>query len=1197
MIYINVAFSGDILTIGGSLPSNPIYFGPQSSPRSYGVVVSDLDGQNVENVSISRTKDPVQFIPAGIPISEQIFIPAGTSNANAMAAIRTRLLSKKYNLMLAPTRDQSVVFASTGNSYDAFTGVLNGRAIIQPKYISSNVLELDIVGLELALGNVDMPLSPLKLLKAFGLGAAGSTQELAGRVAKAGGVKDFVNRTFKDNKEKQIVNSSLISLDINNGDLLAYEFSNPYVIGTSFVSAQVDSADKSFKSGSSHKMGIVYYDDRNRSGGVQELGDVYVKSLNDRTAENDLYGAASIVMRLPSAAPSWAKRWAPVYQGNGTTKLKLMYSIDGAFVPYRVNSDVQSVPNNNRIYLSLNSAFGDNSGYNDATGADLKYTFEKNDRLRVIEYDNGSYVSNEFKVLGHEILDQDNDNPILDNSSPRSIKRTTGRFLVIEEDQGATGFTIKSIIDRNSNWDKRCIIEIYNSNVEGSEIYYEIGKSYEVNSSVHADERDATTLNLTVSTSSGSIISGTSQYKLFKGDILTVGSNTITITNSYVRKGVNYFFATDRSVSPLTVGSYTGATVNNPEKVVDINLGDVYFRKRSLYTSVNNEKVVSGQKASMPTTAIVSYIEDYSVSDFFTSDSSSIGRPLAPIADAKTVKRIGSITYSEPYLHEGTFNGLSSFNLSLGNFIDLDYEYGSIKGLEGYNQALYFIQENRSGVVAVNRNVIQASGGDSLVSLSNNVLQSERYYVGEYGTSHSESVSSRDGMVYFADAKKGRVLRIDSQGITVISDVNMSSYFEDKFGVITKYSPTKVTGGIDIDNNEYIVSSDTITKAQVAINTDEYIYSAQLDSSGTKVAAPVAVNDSAVFSFNTEERSFNNVCDEFQDSLQAIVYMDEIADGGSIFIGSNETESSTVYGVATNAGFNFFAAITVNIQEQTFVFDNDYCTSDDTGTISSDAVALSAFTVAYGTNDKAWTTRYSFIPESIVSLNSDMYTFKSGKIYKHSEDADRNTYYGGAVAESIIEVVSNISPSAIKTFESVSLEGNASWDAVISTTDQTATIDDTSFKEKEGMYYAYIHGSTSSYGSQITSVTSTSEIFSLGVVASDVVSNSAVSFSNVVNTISFPLGSTATLYKVNTSDNRLDTLGVYPLSITAQKSITFSGNVSVSAGDLLVVVGNSAIEGDQIRDYFAKIKLTKTTSAPIELFAINTVLTDSKLHN
>lgn len=1205
MIYINVAFSGDILTVGGATTSDYITF-----PQSYGVVVSDLDGQNVENVSISRTKDPVQFIPAGIPISEQIFIASGTSNADAMAAIRTRLLSKKYNLMLAPTRDQSVVFASTGNSYDAFTGVLNGRAIIQPKEISSNVLELDIVGLELALGNVDMPLSPLKLLRAFGLGAAGSTVELAGRVAKAGGVKDFVNRTFKDNKEKQIINSSLISLDINDGDLLAYEFSNPYVIGTSFVSAQVDSADKSFKSGSSHKMGIVYYDDRNRSGGVQELGDVYVKSLNDRTAENDLYGAASIVMRLPSEAPDWAKRWAPVYQGNGTAKLKLMYSIDGAFVPYRVNSDVQSIPNNNRIYLSLNSAFGDNSGYNDATGADLKYTFEKNDRLRIIEYDNGNYISNEFKVLGHEILDQDNDNPILDNSSPRSVKRTTGRFLIIEEDQGATGFTIKSIINRNSNWDKRCIIEIYNSNVGGSEIYYEIGKSYEVNSSVHADERDATTLDLTVSTSSGGVLSGTSEYKLFKGDILTVGSNTITITNSYVRQGVNYFFASDKSASPLTVGAYTDATVDNPEKVIDIKLGDVYLRKRSLYTSINNEKVVSGQKASMPTTAIVSYIEDYSVSDFFTSESSSVGRPLAPIADAKTVKRSGSITYSEPYLHEGTFNGLSSFNLSLSNFMDLDYEYGSVKGLEGYNQRLYFIQENRAGVIAVNRNVIQASSGDNLVALSNNVLQSEQYYVGEYGTSHSESVSSRDGMVYFADVKKGRVLRIDSQGITIISDANMSSYFEDKFGVLTKYSPTKVVGGIDIDNNEYIVSSDTITKAEVVVSTNaspsvQYTYSAQLDSSGTKVLAPVTVNDVGVFSFNTEERTFNSICDEFQDSLQAIVYMDDIADGGSIFIDSAETETVTRYGVATNSDFNFFAAITVNTDEQTFVFDNDYCTSDDTGTITSDAVALAAFTIAYGTNDKAWTTRYSFTPESIVSLNSDMYTFKSGKIYKHSEDADRNTYYGGAVAESIVESVSNREPSAIKSFESLSLEGDATWQVVATTTNQTATLAGTVYDpdtapsgvwtEKEGFYYASIHGDTTSHGSSITSVTSTSEIFSLGNVASDVVGGNSITFDSAINTMPFPLGSTATVYKLNGS--QLDSLSVYPLSITAEKTLTVSGNVTVSDGDLLVVVGNSSIEGDQIRDYYIQLKLTKTTSSPIELFAINTVFADSKLHN
>jgi hypothetical protein len=302
-----------------------------------------------------------------------------------------------------------------------------------------------------------------------------------------------------------------------------------------------------------------------------------------------------------------------------------------------------------------------------------------------------------------------------------------------------------------------------------------------------------------------------------------------------------------------------------------------------------------------------------------------------------------------------------------------------------------------------------------------------------------------------------------------------------------------------------------------------------------------------------------------------------------------------LYGVATNSTYDFFVAITVDTQLPGFVFNNAYCNSDDVGSINPASSVLDAFTIAYSTDDRVWSTRYSFTPESIASVHNALYTFKSGKIYKHSEAASRNTFYGAATAESIVEAVSNAAPSAIKTFESLSLEGDTAWDATVTTTTQTAVIDDTSFKEKEGFYYAYIHGDTSSYGSQITSVTSTSEIFSLGVVGADVVSNNTITFSSAINTIAFPLGSTATLYKIN--GNQLDTLSVYPLSITGQKSLSVSGNISLSAGDLLVVVGNSAIEGDQIRDYFAQIKLTKTTSAPIELFAINASFADSKLHN
>ena len=96
-------------------------------------------------------------------------------------------------------------------------------------------------------------------------------------------------------------------------------------------------------------------------------------------------------------------------------------------------------------------------------------------------------------------------------------------------------------------------------------------------------------------------------------------------------------------------------------------------------------------------------------------------------------------------------------------------------------------------------------------------------------------------------------------------------------------------------------------------------------------------------------------------------------------------------------------------------------------------------------------------------------------------------------------------------------------------------------------------------------------------------------------TTTFPLGTTATLYKVGASD--LTSLSVSPSSVDSSNEITFSGAVSAVDGDLLVVVGNSAIEGDQMRDYYAKIKLTKTSSSPIELFAVNTIVADSKAHN
>ena len=1150
-VFINFFIDTDQLTINGSGGTSFAFTG-------VGVSYYENDTENnfaydvfTLNAVADATTNGANFDSSGIQIQEYVDVSSGQTRQQIIDAVNARLDAIVYSVALRkPVDSDSIMnFNGAGN-----TGNLKG------------VMEFSA-------------------FVTHSTGTTASSVEFRPITAEL-----QVQEYYKSDVRMNIALSDPIIVNLSTYEVSTS--SSQLSVGSFFLS-DLGAETKTFKSGSSHKIGIVYYDDRNRSGGVQELGDIYIKSLNNRTGENDLYGAASVVMRLPDSAPTWAKRWAPVYSGKGNIDSKFIYGVGGAFAPYRTDDASNLFSSPELIYVSINTLLGKNNSYKVSAGSLIDYTFEEGDKLRVISYE-GGYETAEFNVVGYKTLINDETNPILDTSSTASIESTTGEFLLIEENTEATNFTLSKINSRSSKWFEKCVVEVYNKKKQKEDnIYYEVGGSYEVVNGVHSDERINTTLDITVTSSNSGVLFGTSEYKLFKGDNLTVGSNVISIDNTYVASGINYFYATDRSVTPLAVGSYSNTTVNNPEKVIDFSLGDAYFRPRAIFTT-NGQLAASNYRIYLRQTTIVKYIDDYSVSDFFDSKSSSIGRPIAYIPDAKTVKRSGSITYSEPYLQEGTFNGLSSFNLSLANFKDLAYEHGSIKGLVSYDERLYFIQENRSGVLAVNRGVITTGSGDNIVSLSKDILQSEQYYVGEYGTSNPESIANRDGMVYFADVKRGKVLRIDSQGLTIISDVNLSSYFDDKFGIISNYQPSTVVGGMDKDNDEYIVSSDSITEATVAINTDEYVYTAQLDSSGTQVLAPQTINDLAVFNFNTEIRTFDNVCDEFQDSLEAIVFLDTLSDGGAIFTISGY-EGRYLYGVATNSTYDFFVAITVDTQLPGFVFNNAYCTSDDVGSINPASSVLDAFTIAYSTDDRVWTTRYSYTPESIASVHNDLYTFKSGKIYKHSEAASRNTFYGAATAESIVEAVSNIAPSAIKTFESISLEGDTAWDATVTTTNQTAVIDDTSFQEKEGFYYAYIHGDTSSYGSQIDSVTSTSEIFSLGVVAS--VDGSAVTFSNAVNTISFPAGSTATLYKVNVAQNRLDTLGVYPLSVISDKGITFSGAVSATAGDLLVVVGNSAIEGDQIRDYFAQIKLTKTTSAPIELFAVNTVFADSKLHN
>jgi len=89
----------------------------------------------------------------------------------------------------------------------------------------------------------------------------------------------------------------------------------------------------------------------------------------------------------------------------------------------------------------------------------------------------------------------------------------------------------------------------------------------------------------------------------------------------------------------------------------------------------------------------------------------------------------------------------------------------------------------------------------------------------------------------------------------------------------------------------------------------------------------------------------------------------------------------------------------------------------------------SNITLGYSLRGKSWTSRYSFIPESGVTMNNKFYTFKNGQAYLHNSDAAlRNNFYGTQY-NSEVEIIFNDNPTYVSDFLTLNYEGDSGWEA------------------------------------------------------------------------------------------------------------------------------------------------------------------------
>ena len=392
---------------------------------------NDDTNRETKEFNISVAKGGIHGHLSGIIFKEAISVPAGSTISDVRALIVDKFHDTYKTAVFSPKEGEesySILNTSGSTPFTTQSGRFEGE--VKFRINSYNV------GTQQVRIKVEPNEATLRLVDFFATGS-----KKVDIIETETAVVDLTGSSYQPYGGFQEVD-----LTINNGG--------------SFAAKYLDSG-KTFKSGSAHKMGVVYFDNRGRAGGVQEAGDVYVKHLNDRTQEDDLHGRASIVMRLKHSAPSWARTWMPVYVGKGETETKLMYSVKGAFLPkstgetsgfsiqdYYIPFSEQLVPQTRQLHKS------------NWCGHQVSIRERRQTKNRRIRW--RSKNKKEFEVVDHRTLVNDLDtNPILSRRSKDAIEATTGDFLVIKNNPTAPSFNTSAVANDSSGWFKRCVVEVF----------------------------------------------------------------------------------------------------------------------------------------------------------------------------------------------------------------------------------------------------------------------------------------------------------------------------------------------------------------------------------------------------------------------------------------------------------------------------------------------------------------------------------------------------------------------------------------------------------------------------------------------------------------------------------------------------------------------------------------------------------------
>lgn len=420
------------------------------------------------------------------------------------------------------------------------------------------------------------------------------------------------------------------------------------------------------------------------------------------------------------------------------------------------------------------------------------------------------------------------------------------------------------------------------------------------------------------------------------------------------------------------------------QTVIPLDTGDIYRRTRIV-------PVQSG--------ASVNFIEDSSISDFYPSEDSDIGKVSFENPDFKEILRTNAIRFSGKFFEDTKVNNLSTWELL--NVEQIPKVMGAINALkltndDSYRAVLLAICENNVASCYVGDAIISDVAGEDLISLSSKVLPAIRILKGDYGTTNPESVAVRDGNVWWYDNLRGKFIRYALNGLVPISDGNSTSNNIQSLATSLKSPRNVVPATYDVYHKEYVV---TIHKKQL----------------GTVV--------------NYELLLTPEVAIDVEDGTA-------FTEGQTISVNGQECQVVSVTGNQILVNFIFTPNLSV------------YITYD-------------SLTLAFDETKNRWTTDYDFKPEGYGTVDDKTLMFRNGELWVGNSNPIRNNFFGVQYS-SYVDFVFNVSPFMIKLWWAMRTQSNSKWYCPSITlsanasypTGMSSRLKPDSFKLTEGQYYS-----------------------------------------------------------------------------------------------------------------------------------------------